>query len=211
MRWRTESRLAHWRAASIVRLAPVSRRRGRPVQLRPGRSLERIPHRASMNSRCRPWPSGFTTCCWLSTTSTLEAWIISQGFPAVEHAARRRRAAERPTVSRVSRAAIWPACHVRHERRLAIEPIRPAVGRARPQGLTSNLSPQRYLAAIERAIEYIRAGDVFQVNIAQRLLFPAQDRSDRSLPALRTRNPAPFAGYFDMGALRLPALRPSGF
>ena len=41
-----------------------------------------------------------------------------------------------------------------------------------PQGLTSNFSAEGYLTAIRRAIEYIHAGDIFQVNIAQRLLYP---------------------------------------
>ena len=39
-----------------------------------------------------------------------------------------------------------------------------------PHRLTSSFSAERYLATIRRAIDYIYAGDVFQVNIAQRLL-----------------------------------------
>jgi para-aminobenzoate synthetase component 1 len=39
--------------------------------------------------------------------------------------------------------------------------------------LLSSFSADAYLAAVARAIEYIHAGDVFQVNLAQRLLYPA--------------------------------------
>lgn len=60
----------------------------------------------------------------------------------------------------------------------------------------SNFSRETYLAAVRRVIEYIEAGDVFQVNLSQRLL-ARTDRSPAALYArLRTCNPAPFAGFF---------------
>jgi para-aminobenzoate synthetase component 1 len=81
-------------------------------------------------------------------------------------------------------------------RRLKVESLAkqwPAPGL---QGLLSNFSRDDYLRAVERAIEYIYAGDVFQVNLSQRLLYPA-DRDPLELYLrLRERNPAPMAGYF---------------
>jgi para-aminobenzoate synthetase component 1 len=65
--------------------------------------------------------------------------------------------------------------------------------------LTSNFTRARYLATIGRAIEYIHAGDCFQVNIAQRLMTPARVPPLDLYGKLRARNPAPFAGYFDLG------------
>ncbi|GGK02124.1 aminodeoxychorismate synthase component I [Luteimonas terricola] len=59
-----------------------------------------------------------------------------------------------------------------------------------------------YIAAVTRALEYIRAGDVFQVNLSRAW----EARFDAPLaPAvlyerLRRANPAPFAGLFDLGA-----------
>ena len=53
--------------------------------------------------------------------------------------------------------------------------------------------------AVRRAIEYIHAGDIFQVNLAQRLLFPAHGDALALYLRLRQRNPATFAGYFDLG------------
>jgi para-aminobenzoate synthetase component 1 len=70
---------------------------------------------------------------------------------------------------------------------------RPAPGMS---GLWSNFSRDEYLRTVERAIEFIYAGDIFQVNLSQRLLFE-QSGSPLDLYArLRERNPAPFAGYF---------------
>ena len=80
-----------------------------------------------------------------------------------------------------------------------------------PAGLTSNFSRAAYLSAVERAIEYIRAGDIFQVNLAQRLLFPAADSAVALYLRLRARNPAPFAGYFDCGAYQIASASPERF
>jgi len=54
--------------------------------------------------------------------------------------------------------------------------------------------PQRYLAAVERVRSYIRAGDVFQVNLSRRWYTGACAFGSAELYArLRRSNPAPFA------------------
>jgi para-aminobenzoate synthetase component 1 len=63
-------------------------------------------------------------------------------------------------------------------------------------GLTSNFDRPGYLAAVRRAIDYIHAGDCFQVNLAQRLLAPAPENVLDLYRRLRERNPAAFAGLF---------------
>jgi len=69
----------------------------------------------------------------------------------------------------------------------------------------------RYLQTIDRAVEYIRAGDVFQVNIAQRLMTPAKAPPLELYQKLRERNPAPYAGYFDLGDLAILSASPEQF
>src|SRR5207244_6904951 len=66
-------------------------------------------------------------------------------------------------------------------------------------GLTSSFDRDGYLATVRRAIEYVHAGDCFQVNVAQRLLYPAILAPVELYRRLRERNAAPFAGYFDLG------------
>ena len=61
-------------------------------------------------------------------------------------------------------------------------------------GLTSNFSQDDYLRAVARVIEYIRAGDIFQANLTQRLLAPAGEDTLDLYERLRRVNPAPFAG-----------------
>jgi para-aminobenzoate synthetase component 1 len=62
--------------------------------------------------------------------------------------------------------------------------------------LLSNFDHAAYLAAVERVIELICAGDVFQANLSQRLLFPAKRPALQQYLSLQKKNPAPFAGYF---------------
>lgn len=78
-------------------------------------------------------------------------------------------------------------------------------------GWLGNFDSQSYRAAVDTAKEYIRAGDVFQVNLSQRLLCPAQcDASELAL-RLRQVNAAPFAGYFDLGDAQIVSASPERF
>jgi para-aminobenzoate synthetase component 1 len=89
------------------------------------------------------------------------------------------------------------------------------LSRSRPlpgvPGLFSNFDRETYLETVRRAVEYIHAGDCFQVNIAQRLLYPAQISALELYGRLRQRNPAPFAGYFDLGEFHLASSSPERF
>jgi para-aminobenzoate synthetase component 1 len=60
-------------------------------------------------------------------------------------------------------------------------------------------------------IDYIHAGDVFQVNLSQRLLHPANGSPIDLYCRLRDRNPAPFAGYLDGGDWQIASASPERF
>ncbi|MBX3437757.1 MAG: anthranilate synthase component I family protein [Planctomycetaceae bacterium] len=72
-------------------------------------------------------------------------------------------------------------------------PVHPVPG---AEGVLSNFSRDDYLTAVERVIEFIRAGDIFQANLSQRLIAPALCSPLELYGRLRRRNPAPFAAYF---------------
>jgi para-aminobenzoate synthetase component 1 len=78
-------------------------------------------------------------------------------------------------------------------------------------GLFSNFTRSGFESAIARGIEYIHAGDCFQVNLSQRLLHPATLPPLELYQRLRERNPAPFAGYFDLGDFVLASASPERF
>ena len=73
---------------------------------------------------------------------------------------------------------------------------------------TSNFSHQGYLEAVEKAKEYIRAGDIFQVVPSQRWTqeFPYPPFS--LYRSLRRTNPSPFMFYFNFGGFQIVGASP---
>lgn len=64
---------------------------------------------------------------------------------------------------------------------------------------SSNFSKPDFIAAVEKAKEYIRAGDIFQVVPSQRFSVPFALPPFALYRALRRINPAPFLFFFDFG------------
>jgi len=77
--------------------------------------------------------------------------------------------------------------------------------------LRSNFSKDAYLEAVQRIVDYIHAGDIFQANLSQRLLFPATCSPAEQYLRLRKQNPAPFAGYFATEDWRVMSSSPERF
>lgn len=140
------------------------------------------------------------------------AWIVSHGWPERDRQARQSRAVERAAEFRG-----WLTEPPRpSEPRplpppLAAESLAPQFAARGPAGLTSNFSHADYLRAVERCVEYVVAGDIFQVNLAQRLLYPATDNAAELYLRLRRRNPATFAAYFDLGEYQIASASPERF
>jgi para-aminobenzoate synthetase component 1 len=62
--------------------------------------------------------------------------------------------------------------------------------------LRSTFSPERYREAVRRAIEWIRAGDVYQVNLSQRFEVRSDEEPEHLYLRLREASPAPFGTFF---------------
>lgn len=77
--------------------------------------------------------------------------------------------------------------------------------------ITSNFTRDGYENAVQRAIEYIHAGDCFQVNLSQRLLTRQQQDPFELYAQLRERSPSPFGGYFDAGEFQVLSASPERF
>jgi anthranilate synthase component 1 len=63
----------------------------------------------------------------------------------------------------------------------------------------SSFPKDDYLAAVAKAKEHVFAGDVFQVQISQRLSVPFRARPLDVYRALRALNPSPYMYYIDLG------------
>lgn len=97
---------------------------------------------------------------------------------------------------------------VRDLERSAVGESRDLGGGAKLGPLTSNFTHEGYKAAVEKAKNYIRAGDIFQVVPAQRWT------QDFPLPpfalyrALRRTNPSPFMFFFNFGGFQVVGASP---
>jgi len=99
-------------------------------------------------------------------------------------------------------AAETPADRSRAHKRAA-EMLRAAEGLpSRPLGpvsveepMRSSFSRETFVGAVRRVLDYIAAGDVYQVNLAQRLSFGVRGDARTLYAALRQINPAPFAAF----------------
>ena len=62
---------------------------------------------------------------------------------------------------------------------------------------TSNFTPDQYRQAVARCVEYVAAGDIFQVNLSQRFEFPQAPPPRTTYRMLRRRNPASYSAYME--------------
>ena len=142
------------------------------------------------------------------------AWIVSHGLPKLD-----AQISERHQVS-ISNADL-SSCHDRAAARIQDVLAKLSLAQAEPpidglykvpnevpeselatqhplpecDGVTSDYSRDEYLTAVERVIEYIHAGDIFQANLSQRLLARCNVAPTELYATLRNCNPAPFAGF----------------
>lgn len=73
---------------------------------------------------------------------------------------------------------------------------------------SSNFGKSDFLNAVEHCKEYIRAGDIFQVVISQRLKTQTQADPFNIYRILRVINPSPYMFYLKLGDLRLVGSSP---
>ena len=77
--------------------------------------------------------------------------------------------------------------------------------------LTSTVSRSEFLAAVARAQRYIRAGDIYQVNLAQRLAVPASCDGWNFFLRLSAVSPAPFSAFLECGEFQIASSSPEMF
>ena len=127
--------------------------------------------------------------CWIVSTGSSE-----RGSPAADRAARRLAQAEEWL-----RGGPVPAEHglpggsTLDLAGTASPPTYPVTG---TRDLRSTFSAEGYREAVGRAIEWIRAGDVYQVNLSQRFEVRSDEEPGRLYLRLREASPAPFGAFF---------------
>jgi anthranilate synthase component 1 len=84
----------------------------------------------------------------------------------------------------------------------------PAVKRGAAHGIQREFKKDAYLAAVQRAKEYIAAGDMMQVQVGQRLSKRYTESPLSLYRALRSLNPSPYMYFYDMGDFQIVGASP---
>lgn len=213
---RLAARLSPWQSPAIAGLPPFQGGAAGLLGYDLARSLETVPA-ASHDDLCMPaLAMGLYDLVLAFDHLSGRAWAISQGFPELG-AKRLVRARNRLALlledwltAKAEESTNPPPCSAPIDIRAPQHAIVRA-GIPDHIRLLSDFSPEQYVHAVRRVIDYILAGDVFQVNLSQRLRTPATENSLVFYQRLRAANPAPFAGYFDLGRYQLLSASPERF
>ena len=206
-----EHKMAGFMSASVAGLPPFQGGAAGLFSYDINRSIERLPSPAFDEFQVPGLAIGLYDVVIAFDHIEERAWIISQGYPESEPGRRQERA-----TSRLHQVRNWISertdkqamrTHVA-DRALDRSALSTQFAAGNVDGLTSNMSSAQYRAMIQRAIDYIYAGDIFQVNLAQRLLYPAKDHATQLYLRQRQRNPATFAAYFDLGDFQIVSASP---
>ena len=136
---------------------------------------------------------------WVIAWDHLEdkAWIISTGINGIGPKREEERAEARLAQVRERLTASG---------RAIVDSPRPAP--APPQ---SNFTRADFESRVTRIRDYIAAGDVYQVNLAQRFETPFTGSPLALYRRLRARNPAPFGAYLDYDGMVIASISPERF
>lgn len=205
-------RMTPYQSSTVPDLPPFQGGAAGLISYDLGRELERLPEPRIDEFQLPALAIGLYDILLAWDHERQRAWIISHGWPEHDPDLRQRRARERLDEFR-RRLTAEPRPAARHSARPAIrrESLAAQFPVGNITGLTSSFSREAYLQAIRRAIDYIVAGDIFQVNLSQRLLYPAHDDASDLYLRLRQRNAATFASYFDLGDFQIVSASPERF
>ncbi len=159
------------------------------------RAFERLPERAGDDL-------GLPDACLLLAESLLVFDNVAQKIKVVSHVhVREGESLEAAYDAAVARIDALVA-------RLAAPPIEPAPPDAAPGEVRSNFTQAAYEKIVGRAKEYIRAGDIIQVVLAQRFELPLAAAPFDVYRCLRTVNPSPYMFYLALGDHALAGASP---
>ena len=161
--------------------------------------LERLPRPVTDDLTFPDLAVGFYDTVLAFDGQERRAWLMSSGWPeATPEASMHRRKARADRFAGLLAGAIEPG------------PVPEPAGEVR---IGSNFTRVAYEATVQRIIDYILAGDIFQANLTQR--FRARLPSGLSPFALHRElmriNPAPFAAYLNMGDTVIASASPERF
>ncbi len=158
--------------------------------------IEKLPRPKYRDFNTPDWALGLYD--WVISWDHLQKkmWVVSTGYPSVNIPEQQERAKSR-LQQVLSLLKSPPSFHLTPTRfTWGKVPHYPLAGYS---NISSNFDALLYQKAVQRAIDYIHAGDCFQVNLSQRLVAETFETPFGLYQKLRKVNPAPFAGFLDLG------------
>lgn len=100
-----------------------------------------------------------------------------------------------------------------HFLKLLENPVQPETFNAFEPDWRGNFTKSAYMKQVQRIINYIRKGDIFQANMTQRFDTELPNHFDAFSHYLNLRevSPAPFASYFNLGDIKISSSSPERF
>ena len=185
-----------------------------------GRMLEKLPVWAIDDLFLPDLCLGFYDVVILVDQISKEGYIISTGLPETVYKRAYHRA--RGRLQEMRNILLQHICYPR-ERRGGEYIQRELLGNAfqgcekfiengiKNSGLFCQFNKESFCQVVRRAKEYIRAGDIYQVNLAQRFSLPLAAEPWLLYQRLRLINPAPMAAYLDFGDVQVVSASPERF
>ena len=168
--------------------------------------LERYSGRARRESSLPDLSLGFYDVVWAWDRASGQGWVVSTGLSERDPDSRQGRAKTRleHQWARVLGAAQEAASSSAPAVRSGQAPSAAAAGR-------SNFTRDGYRRVVERALEHIAAGDVYQVNLAQRFCFTPAPEPASLFRSLREESPAPFSAFLTAPGAAIASSSPERF
>ncbi len=161
------------------------------------RFIEKLPDTARDDLSLHDCVMGFYDCVITFDILNKKAYIASSGMPEADQASISSQARERlkyfkRLIADTGAQTDTPLFHP-------------------SDSLKSNFSKAAYMEAIEKAKEYIRRGDIYQVNLSQRFEVELKAPPFALYSRLRKINPAPFSSYLGFADTVIASSSPERF
>ncbi|MDP7422642.1 MAG: aminodeoxychorismate synthase component I [bacterium] len=170
-----------------------------------GRHIEQLPSWATDDLQLPELYFALNDLVLARDHTTGKNYLISSGFPETDPKHRLTRAHER--LERLEETLVRPLN--KSGSGATDKPSPPEESPA--SAITSNFEHEEYLEVIQKTIEYIYAGDIFQANISQRLETTLNTPPYDLYLKLRRKNPAPFAAYLNFDEVKVISSSPERF
>lgn len=165
------------------------------------RHLENIPAHVVDDMQFPDMALGFYDLIIAFDNILQRGWIFSSGFPLLDKLTREQRAKKR---------LAWL---IKELAELSELPATLSNAVVENNDIESNFTSQTYQIAVQKVIDYILAGDIFEANISQRFktFLPKGLTPFDLYRRLRLFNPAPFAAYVNFNETVIVSASPERF